>query len=210
MPFRKKHITELKSLLRKNEPNRTEINQVIDLYQSRHIGRFDTAELLIRDLQARGRVRVEKAKNRVESYRQGEPVVGRQAREIENNRIRFEKAYVTRSLGHKVLRVDVRASHLGSKAVLDQTRVIMEAKDEAMKHIDPTKNYNFYITLTVPTDDGIKHISSNSKNEKNEMNTRMREIELLSKVNQFANKMGVISILADSTQQRYYLVFFVC
>ena len=76
MPLRKKHITELKSLLRKNEPNRIEINQVIDLYQSRHIGRFDTAELLIRDLQARGRVRVEKAKNRVESYSQGEPVVG--------------------------------------------------------------------------------------------------------------------------------------
>ena len=60
----------------------------------------------------------------------------------------------------------MKATHLGSKAVLDQTRVIMEAKAEAMKHIDATKDYKFYITLSVPTDDGIKHISSNSKTEK--------------------------------------------
>ena len=158
MPFRKKHLTDLKSLLRKNEPNRSHINQVIDLYESRHIGRLDTAELLIRDLQARGKARNEKALKRIAEYTQGEPVVGREARERENNSLRFEKAYITRSLGQKVLRVDVNATHLGSKAVLDQTRVIMEAKAEAMKHIDANKNYSFYITLSVPTNDGIKHI----------------------------------------------------
>jgi len=192
MPFRKKHLTDLKSLVRKNEPNRSHINQVIDLYESRHIGRLDTAELLIRDLQARGKARNEKALKRIAEYTQGEPVVGREARERENNSVRFENAYITRSLGHKVLRVDIRASRLGSKAVLDQTRVIMEAKNEAMKHVDANKNYSFYITLSVPTDDGIKHISSNSKTEKNEMTTQMREIELLNKINMFANKMGTL------------------
>ena len=30
MPFRKKHLTDLKSLLRKNEPNRSHINQVVE------------------------------------------------------------------------------------------------------------------------------------------------------------------------------------
>jgi hypothetical protein len=187
MPFRKKDIPYLKSLLRRNEPNRSHINQVVELYESRYIGRLDTAVLLIEQLQSRGKAKNEKALNRIAEYSQGEPVVGREARERENNSIRFEKAYITRALGQKVLRVDVNAKHLGSKAVLDQTRVIMEAKNEAIKHIDATKNYSFYITLSVPTDGGIKHISSNSKTEKNEMNTQMRDIELREKINMFAN-----------------------
>ena len=68
MPFRKKHITELKSLLRKNEPNRTEINQVIDLYQSRQIPRLDTAKLLIKQLQSRGQAKNKKAIDRLADY----------------------------------------------------------------------------------------------------------------------------------------------
>ena len=148
--------------------------------------------MLIRDLQARGKARNEKALKRIAEYTQGEPVVGREARERENNSLRFEKAYITRSLGQRVLHVDVNATHLGSKAVLDQTRVIMEAKAEAMKHIDANKNYSFYITLSVPTNDGIKHISSNSKTEKHEMNTRMRDIELREKINMFADKIALL------------------
>ena len=66
-------------------PNRAEINQVLDLYQSRHIARRDTAAVLINDLKSRGKVRVEKAIKRIEGYKESEPATGRLTRQIEEN-----------------------------------------------------------------------------------------------------------------------------
>ena len=85
MPIRKKDIPYLKSLIRKSEPNRSYINQVLDLYQSRQIARIDTAELLITQLQSRGKVKVEKAIKRIEEYKESEPATGRLTRQIEEN-----------------------------------------------------------------------------------------------------------------------------
>jgi hypothetical protein len=80
MPFRKKHITELRSMIRINEPNGSEINQVIDLYQSRQIPRLDTAKLLIKQLQSRGKAKNKKAIDRLAYYTTNEPAVERRQR----------------------------------------------------------------------------------------------------------------------------------
>ena len=80
MPFRKKHINELLSVIRINEPNRSEINQVIDLYQSRQIPRLDTAKLLIKQLQSRGKAKNKKAIDRLADYTTNEPAVERRQR----------------------------------------------------------------------------------------------------------------------------------
>ena len=80
MPLRKKHITELRSVIRINEPNRSEINQVIDLYQSRQIPRLDTAKLLIEQLQSRGKAKNKKAIDRLADYTTNEPAVERRQR----------------------------------------------------------------------------------------------------------------------------------
>ena len=72
MPLRKKHITELRSLIRRNEPNRSQINQVVELYQSRQIPRLDTAKLLIEQLQSRGKAKNKKATDRLEVYNTNE------------------------------------------------------------------------------------------------------------------------------------------
>jgi hypothetical protein len=86
MPIRKKDITYLNSLLRRNEPNRSHINQVVDLYESRQIPRLDTAELLIDQLQSRGKAKNKKAIERIADYATNETRDDRLIRTaVENN-----------------------------------------------------------------------------------------------------------------------------
>ena len=88
MPFRKKDIPYLKSLLRRNEPNRSHINQVVDLYESRQIPRLDTAQLLIDQLQSRGKAKNKKAIDRIADYATNEPAAERR------ERLEFEKTII--------------------------------------------------------------------------------------------------------------------
>ena len=86
MPFRKKDIPYLKSVLRRNEPNRSHIDQVIDLYETRQIPRLDTAELLIDQLQSRGKAKNKKAIERIADYATNETRDDRLIRTaVENN-----------------------------------------------------------------------------------------------------------------------------
>jgi len=87
MPLRKKHITELRSVIRRNEPNRSQINQVVDLYESRQIPRLDTAKLLIEQLQSRGKVKNKKAIDRIAEYITNEPAAERRQRLVFENSI---------------------------------------------------------------------------------------------------------------------------
>jgi hypothetical protein len=75
-------------VIRINEPNRSEINQVIDLYQSRQIPRLDTAKLLIEQLQSRGKAKNKKAIDRLADYTTNEPAVERRQRLV------FEKSII--------------------------------------------------------------------------------------------------------------------
>jgi len=59
----------LKSLKRRGDANAIDIDEVIKLYEERKIPRLDTAELLIHQLQSRGRATQGKAKTRLNKSR---------------------------------------------------------------------------------------------------------------------------------------------
>ena len=55
MLFKKNNVSYLKRLTSKRDPNKEEIQKVIELYEQRKIPRRDTAELLIWKLQSKGK-----------------------------------------------------------------------------------------------------------------------------------------------------------
>ena len=76
MTFKKSDISYLKGLTKKTDRNRSEINKVIDLYESRKIARLDTAELIINKLQSRGKTKNDDALKRLATYEVKTPITG--------------------------------------------------------------------------------------------------------------------------------------
>ena len=66
----------MKGLTKKTDRNRSEINKVIDLYESRKISRLDTAELIINKLQSRGKTKNDDALKRLATYEVNTPITG--------------------------------------------------------------------------------------------------------------------------------------
>ena len=135
MPFRKKHITELRSVIRINEPNRSEINQVIDLYQSRQIPRLDTAKLLIEQLQSRGKAKNKKAIDRLADYTTNEPAVERRQRLVFEKSIIKSIEYLHDSSARPVVKISLNTN---IRLVPDEVLFRLDIEGQHSKLFDAT------------------------------------------------------------------------
>ena len=164
MVFKKSSVAYLKSLRKKKDANASDINDVILLYQDRKIPRLDTAELMILQLQSRGKATQEKAKRKLDTFRGAESVKGKLKREqkhAEDHKLDFKVSGIKTSMQDRFVAITVQPEHVGPLAGLNLKTFFLNAfhkAKEAASNFKKNKLTTFRATAIFPFEEaGDKH-----------------------------------------------------